>query len=163
MSRLKAPEWAIIYAGYKVFTSDDGSWIDAPASGVLAIVYQSPETGWSIAQGGPTKQGDYYVRLENNEVVPVGYDSVVDWMVNVFQAAHVFHIGLPTKFILNESGALVDKDGLILYALEKGLMKQGRMVTREEWAWATGMALAIMGALKKTGHFKWEEVLDGVS
>ena len=153
-----APEWAIIYSGLSIFTSIDGSWEDAPANGVLAIVFQSSETGWSIAQ-----PGDYYVRLERNEFVPVGYDSVIDYMINVFREALVLHIGCPTRFILRRSGRLVDKDGLILFALQKGFMKRGRMVTRTEWAKATGVALEIMRNVKKTGKFKWEEVLDGLS
>lgn len=157
MDRPKAPDWAIIYAGLDVFTSDEGSWADAPGNGVLAIVFRSVETGWSIAQ-----PGDYYMRLEGNEFIPVGYDSVIDYMVNVFQVADVYNTGIPTIFILR-NGKLVDKDGLILFAIEEGYMKRGRMVTRQEWGQASGKALELMGGLKKTGRFKWEEVNNGLS
>lgn len=147
-----APDWAIIYAGLKIVTSEEKTWVEAPSDGVLAIVYRSKETGWSIAQ-----PGDYYVRLDGNEFLPIGYDAVIDWMVNVFRVAQVQHIGSPTQFFLNKSGRLVDKDGLILFALEEGLMKRGRMTTREEWAKATSLALEIMGNVKKTGRFRWEK------
>jgi len=158
MSHSKAPDWAIIYAGLTVFTSDDGDWEDAPGDGVLAIVFRSVETGWSIAQ-----PGDYYVRLEGNEFVAVGYDSVVDYCVNVFRVALVQHVGSPTQFMLRKSGCLVDKDGLILFAIEHGFMKRGRMTTRFEWGQASGLALELMANVKKTARFKWEEVRDGNS
>jgi hypothetical protein len=156
MGRSRAPAWAIIYDGLDVISSDDCSWEEADANGVLAIVFRSVETGWSIAQ-----PGDYYVRLEENEFLPVGYDAVIDYICNVFEQAGVYNTGFPTIFVLN-SGKLVDKDGLILHALEEGLMKRGRMVTRTMWAEATGLALQIMGNVKKTGRFKWEEVQDGL-
>lgn len=158
MSHSEGPEWAIIYSGLTVLTSEVVTWADAPETGLLAIVFQSPETGWSIAQ-----PGDYYVKLEGNEFIALGYDSVVDYMCNVFRVAMVQRIGAPTLFILRKSGQLLDKDGLILFALKEGLMKRGRMVTRTEWAQATGLALEIMGNVKKTGRFEWEEVLDGLS
>ena len=147
----EAPKWAVIYAGLKVFTSNDGSWEDAPGNGVLAIVYKSVETGWSIAQ-----PGDYYVRLEDNEFLPLGYDSVVDWLVNVFRVALVQHVGSPTQFMLRKSGRIVDKDSLILFAITHGFMKRGRMTTRKEWGQATGLAAEIMRNVKKTARFKWE-------
>ena len=158
MSHSKGPDWAIVYAGLTVVTSDDVSWKEAPGNGVLAIVYKSIETGWSIAQ-----PGDYYARLEENEFVPIGYDSVVDWMVNVFRVALVQHIGSPTQFMLRKSGRLVDKDSLILFGIEEGLIKRGRMVTRTEWGQATGIALELMRNVKKTASFKWEGVDHGLS
>lgn len=158
MGRPTAPDWAIIYAGLDFFTSDDGLWAEAPANGVLGIVFRSVETGWSIVQ-----PGDYYIRLEENEFLAIGYDAVVDYMVNVFRAAVVNRIGAPTTFVLRKSSLLVDKDGLILFALEEGLMKRGRMVTRQEWAQATGLALELMVSVKKTAAFKWEGANNGYS
>lgn len=158
MDRSRAPEWAIIYDGLDVVTSDDSSWEDAEGNGVLAIVFRSVETGWSIAQ-----PGDYYIRLEGNEFIAVGYDSVIDYMVNVFEVAEIYNWWRsPTTFRLL-SGEMVDKDGLIIYAIENGLMKRGRMVTRTQWAQATGLALELMASVKKTGRFRWEEVYDGLS
>lgn len=150
MDRPPAPEWAIIYDGLDVVTSDDCSWEEAPGNGVLAVVFRSVETGWSIAQ-----PGDYYIRLENNEFIAVGYDSVIDYVCNVFEQASILTLGAPTLFVLN-SGKTVDKDGLILHAIDKGFMKRGRMVTRDEYAQATGLALKIMENVKKTAKFKWE-------
>lgn len=157
MGRSRAPAWAIIYDGLDVITSDDSSWEEADADGVLAIVFRSVETGWSIAQ-----TGDYYIRLGGNEIVPIGYDSVIDHMVNVFEQAHIYNTGFPTVFILND-GKLVDKDGLIIFALENGFMKRGRMVTRHQWGKATELAREIMGNVKKTARFKWEKVNYGNS
>lgn len=158
MDRSRAPEWAIIYDGLDVVTSDDSSWEDVEGNGVLAIVFRSVETGWSIAQ-----PGDYYIRLEGNEFVAIGYDSVIDYMVNVFEVAEIYNWWRsPTTFRLL-SGEMVDKDGLIIYAIENGLMKRGRMVTRTQWAQATGLALELMASVKKTGRFRWEEVYDGLS
>lgn len=152
MSILGPPDWAIIYAGLTIFTSHDGPWSLAPANGVLAIVYRSVETGWSLAQSK-----DYYIRLEGNEFLSIGYDAVIDHMINVFKVAKVNRIGAPTTFVLINSSKVVDKDGLILFALQEGLMKRGRMVTRDEWAAASGLALKLMGNFKKTARFKWEE------
>ena len=158
MDRPRAPEWAIIYDGLDVVTSDDSSWEDAEGNGVLAIVFRSVETGWSIAQ-----PGDYYIRLEGNEFIPIGYDSVVDHMVNVFEVAEIYNWWSSHTTFRLLSGEFVDKDGLIIYAIESGLMKRGRMVTRQEWGQATGLALELMSNVKKTGRFKWEEVQDGIS
>lgn len=158
MDRSRAPEWAIIYDGLDVVTSDDSSWEDAEGNGVLAIVFRSVETGWSIAQ-----PGDYYIRLEGNEFIAIGYDSVVDHMVNVFEVAEVYNWWSSSTTFRLLSGEFVDKDGLILFAIENGLMKRGRMVTRTQWAQATGLALELMASVKKTGRFRWEEVYDGLS
>ncbi len=158
MDRSKAPDWVIIYDGLDAVTSDEYTWEDADGNGVLAIVFRSVETGWSISQ-----PGDYYIRLEGNEFIALGYDSVIDYMVNVFEVAEIYNWwSSPTTFRLL-SGEIVDKDGLIIYAIETGLMKRGRMVTRHEWAQATGLALRLMDGVKKTGRFKWEEVYDGSS
>ena len=45
-------QWLIFYDDGCTFSSDDGAWKDAPARGVQAIVYEHPDSGWAICQGG---------------------------------------------------------------------------------------------------------------
>lgn len=115
----EAPDWAIIYDDYSVFTSDDGSFEDAPAWGVQAIVFRSVETGWSIATTGA-----YFIRLPDGDFLPIGDDALMDYAANVWKK-----------------------------------VKVGRMISQKEWGKISGLALELMGDVKKTARFKWEKVL----
>ena len=44
--------WVIFYDDYTTYSSDDGAWEDAPSRGVQAIVYEHPDVGWAMCQGG---------------------------------------------------------------------------------------------------------------
>lgn len=43
--------WRIYYADGTTFSSADGSWDDAPARGVIAVVRPNPQTGRSVEKG----------------------------------------------------------------------------------------------------------------
>jgi hypothetical protein len=77
-------EWAVIYSDRSVYTNLDGSWEEAPAWGVQAVVFKSKETGWSIVE-----YGDYYARLENGEFIPMDRDGLVDYSANVWKRIKV--------------------------------------------------------------------------
>lgn len=79
-----APQWVIIYDDDSTFSSDDGAWEEAPHFGVQAIVYQNIETGWSLETGG-----HYYHRLPDGEIIPMGFDSLMDYATNVWKKIKV--------------------------------------------------------------------------
>lgn len=55
--------WRVYYRGGRVFDSLDGGWADAPADGVLAVLWRVGDRT-EIASGG-----DYYRLTEHGEVV----------------------------------------------------------------------------------------------
>lgn len=117
-------EWAVIYGDRSVFTNLDGSWEEAPAWGVQAIIYRSAETGWSIATAE-----DYFIRLPDGEFLPINENALQDYVANVWKLAKV-----------------------------------GRRIGNHEYAQIHGLALELMGDVKKTGYLKRERrVSDGTS
>lgn len=79
-----SPEWAIIYQNSQVFTNLDGTWEEAPAWGVQAIVHRSKETGWSMVT-----TGNYYCRLPDGSFLPMGFDALQDYSANVWHTVKV--------------------------------------------------------------------------
>lgn len=79
-----SPEWAVIYSDQSVFSNLDGTWEEAPGFGIQAIVYKSKETGWSIAT-----DGHYYTRLSDGSFLPLGFDALMDYVVNVWGVAKI--------------------------------------------------------------------------
>ena len=80
----ETPEWIAVYADLTYFSNLDGSWEDAPAWGIQAIIYKSKETGWSILSGG-----DHFHRLPNGEFIPLDDDGLVDYAANVWKTIKV--------------------------------------------------------------------------
>jgi hypothetical protein len=77
-------EWAAIYADESIFTNLDGTWEEAPAWGMQAIVYKSVETGWSICT-----TGDSFHRLPSGDFIPLGEDALKDYAANVWKTIKV--------------------------------------------------------------------------
>lgn len=77
-------EWIAFYDDGSTFDSDQGSWEEAPAWSIQAIAYKASETGWSICT-----DGDYFIRLENGEFLPLDKDGLVDYAANVWRKAKV--------------------------------------------------------------------------
>ncbi len=79
-------EWAVVYDGGRVFTSDDGSPEDAPAFGVLAIMDRGPN--WT-PPGAVLSQKDYWVRAKWGGWI--GYDLI--GMVEHFAGLGLLKVG----------------------------------------------------------------------
>lgn len=77
-------KWKIYYADKSTFSNLDGSWKDAPAWGISAIVIDSPEVGWTIVHAG-----DYYVMTKEGEIINLDRIGFVDYMANIFKIAKV--------------------------------------------------------------------------
>lgn len=77
-------KWAAIYPDLSTFTNLDGTWEDAPAWGMQAVVYASKETGWSICVGG-----NYIHRLPDGEFIPMDKDGLVDRAANEWEKIKV--------------------------------------------------------------------------
>lgn len=84
MDKIVEPEWVAVYPDLSIFTSLDGSWEDAPAWGMQAIIYKSKATGWSICTGG-----DYFHRLPDGDFIPMDKDGLVDQAANVWKTIKV--------------------------------------------------------------------------
>lgn len=84
MDKQEEIEWVAVYPDLSVFTSLDGSWEDAPAWGMQAVIYTSKATGWSICTGG-----DHFHRLPSGEFIPLDDDGLVDYAANVWKKIKV--------------------------------------------------------------------------
>lgn len=73
------PKWVAVYADFTLFSNLDGSWEDAPAWGMQAIIYESKATGWSICTGGHN-----FHRLPNGEFITMDDTGLKDYSANVW-------------------------------------------------------------------------------
>ena len=78
------PEWVAVYSDKSVFSSLDGSWEDAPAWGMQAVIYQSVETGWSSCLSG-----DYFIRLDDGAFLGIDDTGLRDYAANVWKKIKV--------------------------------------------------------------------------
>lgn len=76
--------WVVIYDDLSTFSSEEGSFADAPAWGIQAIAYESIETGWSVCTGG-----DYFHRLPSGEFIAIDKDGLVDRSANIWKTIKV--------------------------------------------------------------------------
>lgn len=76
--------WRIYYADGSTFDSEAGTWAEAPAWGIQAIIREDPRVGWAMVHGG-----DYYVM--GSDGVPIGVDlaGLFDYVANVLGAVKV--------------------------------------------------------------------------
>ena len=80
MGKTSPPDWVVIYDDLTTFKSTQGSFADAPAWGMQAVVYRNIETGWSVCTGG-----DYFVRLDDGTFLALDKDGLVDYAANVWR------------------------------------------------------------------------------
>lgn len=78
------PEWVAIYSDKSVFSSLDGTWEEAPAWGMCAVIYQSVETGWS-----PCLSGDYFIKLDDGSFLGIDETGLIDHAANVWKKIKV--------------------------------------------------------------------------
>lgn len=76
---MKVERWAITYADGSRFTSDDGTWAEAPAFGVFAVVYYDV-SGKRLVQMEQCDDSRYRAIFEGIEAAgnPVKYGLWVD-------------------------------------------------------------------------------------
>lgn len=110
--------WEIWYSNGSKFSSEDCAWEDAPGRDVQIILFWDPDRGWMMRHGANTKHADFFRVDEDGTVVCMSLDGFIDHVVYELKLAEP-RTDLPT---------LID-----LAVHEFGVVKQGRMLSQNEW------------------------------
>lgn len=147
-------KWAIIYGDRQIFTSDDGSWSDAPPWNAQIVIIPNSTSGREILS-----RNEHFIMVDNN-ILNVNNEGLVDHMLNVYEFATLNAIGFPTAFTLVKSGEQVDQIGLLLASVEAGITKVGRYLPTEVFRPLLKDAVALKGLPDKSAWLTHEQRLD---
>ena len=75
-------EWFILYSDETWFSSEDGTWQEAPGRDVQIILYRHPRDGWIMRHGGNTRKGDFFRLDPGGHVVGMDLTGVIDHVVH---------------------------------------------------------------------------------
>jgi hypothetical protein len=73
--------WIIYYSDGTTFSSEEGTWLQAPGRDVQIILYHHPRHGWIMRHGGNTRKGDFF-RIDDGHVVGMDLTGVIDHVVH---------------------------------------------------------------------------------
>lgn len=110
-------DWKIHYADGSTYSNEDGSWEDAPAWGIAAIVVSTPECGWAMIQGG-----DYFIMNQAGDIIPIDDTGWDDYAANVLRVVKVGRMLSREEWQRIYTKALKDRD----FAIKNGYLPRER-------------------------------------
>lgn len=143
-------DWLIIYGDRSVFSSKDGSWAVAPPWNAQIVAIPNQTGGRELLS-----RNDYFVMVDG-QILNVDDTGFLDYMLNVVRFATMSRIGYPTTYVLRKSGAVIDRDGLLLASVEAGITKVGRYLPTEVFRPLLRDAVAVEGLPKKSAWLRNE-------
>ena len=74
--------WRIWYSDGSTFSSEDGTWEEAPGRDVQIILFWDPDRGWTLRHGANTRKGDFFRMDADGTIVGMDLTGVIDHVVH---------------------------------------------------------------------------------